>query len=56
LKAALLAFDPARDVGKQSLGLVEKISGFAKGSDKDYSSRRAHLDAAGALGVTAPAP
>jgi hypothetical protein len=35
LEAAFLAFDPARDVGKQSLGRIEKISGFAKGSDKD---------------------
>jgi phosphate/phosphite/phosphonate ABC transporter binding protein len=40
VREALLAFDVQRELGRDHLGKVERITGFAKGSDDDYSSLR----------------
>lgn len=44
VEAALLAFNPKVHLGGAALGTLEKISGFAKGRDEDYSSIRAALE------------
>ena len=43
VKAALIDFDPQRDLGVDVVGEVEKISGFADGTDADYDELRRAL-------------
>ncbi|MEC8191645.1 MAG: serine/threonine-protein kinase [Myxococcota bacterium] len=45
MRDALLAFDPRREAGRDMLGRVERLSGFAPVDDAVYSSVRAALDA-----------
>ncbi len=55
VQEALLAFDPKVHLGTSDLGQLEKISGFAKGSDGEYSSIRRVLEEEAAAGKPLPA-
>ncbi|MEW5852558.1 MAG: serine/threonine-protein kinase [Myxococcota bacterium] len=41
--AALLKFDPKKETGVETLGAVQRISGFAPGRDSDYEALRRAL-------------
>lgn len=47
LRRALLAFDAEEDLGLPHVGQIERINGFAKGSDDDYTSLRKALEEEG---------
>ncbi|MFZ9888318.1 MAG: phosphate/phosphite/phosphonate ABC transporter substrate-binding protein [Myxococcota bacterium] len=49
VRRALLELDPRRDLGTAKLGELERISGFAKGSDEDYASLRRLLQEEAAI-------
>lgn len=49
VRRALLDLDPRRDLGTAKLGDLERISGFAKGSDEDYASLRRLLEEEAAI-------